>query len=437
LTDRKQAEEIARRLLEEQAARQAAEAAGRQLRASEERLRLFVEHAPAAVAMLDRDMRYLLVSKRRLQDLIGRNYYEVFPNVPERWKEVHRRCLAGASERCEEDRFIRPGGQEMWLRWEICPWRDQQSEIGGIIIFSEVITHRKRAQEALRQQREWLRVTLASIGDAVITTDTEGRVTFHNPVAESLTGWGQAQAQGQSLEEVFPSIHEQTRGSVENPVMKVIREGAIVGLGNHTVLLARDGTERPIDDSAAPIRGENGEIVGVVLIFRDVAEQRQADQALRVSEERFTRFMDHLPGLAWIKDLQGRYLYANDAAVTAFHLARAELYGKTDEEIFPPETAAQFRENDRRALWSRTGVQVIETLVGKGGILQHSIVSKSPFPGPMAGRRWSAAWRLTLPTACVRKRRSGRPTAAKTSSWGHWPTNSATRWPPSATPYTS
>src|ERR1700687_5049009 len=124
------------------------------------------------------------------------------------------------------------------------------------------------SKEALHFQPEWCRVTLASIGDAVITTDSEGRVTFLNPVAESLTGWGQEQAQGQPLEAVFPILHEQTRRPVENPVAKVIREGLIVGLGNHTVLIARDGTESPIDDSAAPIRGEKGETVGVVLIFR-------------------------------------------------------------------------------------------------------------------------------------------------------------------------
>ena len=244
------AQQRAERAKEDQRSqREAAEEAERQVRASEERLRLFVEHTPAAVAMLDQDMRYLLISQRRLSDfglegqnVIGRSYYEVFPDVPQRWKEVHRRCLAGAVERCEEDQFIRPDGQELWLRWEICPWRDQQGEIGGVIVFSEVITDRKRAQEALRQQQEWLRVTLASIGDAVITTDTEGRVTFLNPVAETLTGWDQEQAQGQPLEAVFPILHEQTRRPVENPVAKVIREGVIVGLGNHTVL--RQGRER-------------------------------------------------------------------------------------------------------------------------------------------------------------------------------------------------
>src|SRR5207248_879019 len=145
---------------------------------------------------------------------------------------------------------------------------------------------------ALHEQQEWLRVTLASIGDAVITTDTAGRVTFLNPVAESLTGWDGEEAQGQPLEAVFPILHEQTRSPVENPVAKVIREGVIVGLGNHTVLLARDGTERPIDDSAAPIRGDDGGTVGVVLTFRDVTEQRQAQLALRQSEARKAAILD-------------------------------------------------------------------------------------------------------------------------------------------------
>ena len=107
-----------------------------------------------------------------------------------------------------------------------------------------------------------------------------------------------------------------------------------------------------------------------------------AEEALRASEQRFAGFMQHLPGLAWIKDLQGRYVYANDAAAKTFRATRAHLYGKTDEEIFPPEIAAQFRENDRRALAGGSGVQAVETLEHEDGILHHSLVSKFPIPGP-------------------------------------------------------
>ncbi|HYH65070.1 MAG TPA: ATP-binding protein, partial [Urbifossiella sp.] len=131
-----------------------------------------------------------------------------------------------------------------------------------------------------------------------------------------------------------------------------------------------------------PWRDQQGEIGGVMIFSEVITDRRLAQEALRQQEQRFTRFMDHLPGLAWIKDLQGHYVYANDAAATAFNVPPADLYGKTDDEVFPPATAAQFKEHDRRALASGTGVQVIETLADAGGVLRHSLVSKFPIPGP-------------------------------------------------------
>jgi len=128
--------------------------------------------------------------------------------------------------------------------------------------------------------RDLLHTTLTSIGDAVVATDAAGKVTFMNGVAESLTGWTEAQAQGRSLQEVFTLINEETRSTVDNPADKALREGVIVGLSNHTLLISRDGVERPIDDSAAPIRNA-GETIGVVLVFRDVTERRESEMQLR------------------------------------------------------------------------------------------------------------------------------------------------------------
>jgi len=109
--------------------------------------------------------------------------------------------------------------------------------------------------------------------------------------------------------------------------------------------------------------------------------RQQAEEALRQSEDRFARFMQHLPGLAWLKDVQGRYVYANEAAMRVFRRRREELYGRSDEEVFPPETVAQFKENDRQALASGTGVQVVEALKHEDGVIHYSIVSKFPIPG--------------------------------------------------------
>ena len=136
---------------------------------------------------------------------------------------------------------------------------------------------RRRADEALRKESDWLRVTLSSIGDAVITTDVEGRVTFMNRVAESLTGWTQDEAMGRSLPDILQILNEQSRQPVENPALRTLSAGATVGLANHTILIAKDGKECPIDDSAAPIRNEQGEVVGTVLIFRDISERKRME----------------------------------------------------------------------------------------------------------------------------------------------------------------
>jgi PAS domain S-box-containing protein len=135
-----------------------------------------------------------------------------------------------------------------------------------------------RRQAAARgyAQAERFYVTLASIGDAVIATDADGRITFLNAVAEALTGWPRADAEGKPIGEVFQIVNMETRQPAENPALRVLREQQIVGLANHTLLIAKDGAERPIDDSGAPIRDTAGRLLGAVLVFRDMTEQRRA-----------------------------------------------------------------------------------------------------------------------------------------------------------------
>jgi len=139
---------------------------------------------------------------------------------------------------------------------------------------------RNRTEHALRESEEQLRITLNSIGDAMISTDLNGRVVRMNPVAEALTGWSQTEAAGRPLEEVFKIINEQTRNPVENPAHKVLAEGKIVGLANHTLLIAKDGRETPIADSGAPIKDAAGNITGVVLVFRDQTAEKETQKAL-------------------------------------------------------------------------------------------------------------------------------------------------------------
>ncbi len=146
------------------------------------------------------------------------------------------------------------------------------------VLLQRSLYQREKAARAVNEQREWLKVTLSSIGDAVIATDTESRVVLLNPIAESLTGWTQSEAEKQPLETVFKIFNEQTRQPVEDPTRRVLREGIIVGLANHTILVSKDGIERPIEDSAAPILYHQRHISGVVLVFRDNTARRNTER---------------------------------------------------------------------------------------------------------------------------------------------------------------
>ncbi|MBM4353911.1 MAG: PAS domain S-box protein [Deltaproteobacteria bacterium] len=139
------------------------------------------------------------------------------------------------------------------------------------------VMQRRQAQEALFHEKELLSVTLRSIGDGVVSTDAQGRVTFINRVAETLTGWTEREAAGRPLDAVMHLVHEETGALVENPATRVLDTGTVSGLANHTILVARDGTRRAIADSGAPIRAEDGEISGAVLVFRDVTEERKVE----------------------------------------------------------------------------------------------------------------------------------------------------------------
>ena len=149
----------------------------------------------------------------------------------------------------------------------------------------------RRDTARVRASEERLTITLRSIGDAVIATDAAGVITLMNPIAEAVSGWPAAAARGEPLDAVFRIINEDTRNSVESPVAKVLREGGIVGLANHTLLIRRDGTEVPIEDSGAPIFDTDGQIIGVVLVFRDASRERAAERALRDADRRKDEFL--------------------------------------------------------------------------------------------------------------------------------------------------
>ncbi len=192
----------------------------------------------------------------------------------------------------------------------------------------ELALYKHQADRQIREREEWLRVTLASIGDAVIATNGEGRITFVNPVAEALTGWKSEEAMGRPLLSVFRIINELTGQEMEDPVTSVFREGHAVPLANHAALVARDGRTVPIEDSAAPIKNASGQIIGVVLVFKDVTENRCAREALRESEDRFRALFDQAPSPYQSLDEEGRILMVNQAWLNGLGYSHEEVVGK-------------------------------------------------------------------------------------------------------------
>jgi PAS domain S-box-containing protein len=211
--------------------------------------------------------------------------------------------------------------------------------LAGTLISSlaESLHRARRKTEASetreREQRERFRVTLASIGDAVITTDMDGLVTSINPIAESLTGWQQETAVGRPIQEVFNIVNEQTRRTVENPALRAIREGVILGLANHTILIAKNGTDIPIDDSGAPIKDSDGKILGAVLIFRDITERRRVEKERALLAGIVESSGDAIVG----KNLDGIIESWNVGAERLFGYSADEAIGQPITIIIPPD----------------------------------------------------------------------------------------------------
>ncbi len=234
----------------------------------------------------------------------------------------------------------------------------------------------ERNRDQLRRDAAWLSTTLRSIGDAVIATDQQGRVSFMNGTAEGLTGWAQDEARGKPLDEVFRITNEVTGNVVESRVNIVLREGIIVGLANHTVLTAKDGTRRPIEDSAAPIK-DGARIEGVVLVFRDSSEARLAEARIRESEERYRSLVAATTQTVWSTSPD----FSRSVTLTG-----QDPIGLPDEakkaggwlDIIHPEDREQTRQAIALALGSRTGYEIEHRAKYRDGTYRHYLTRAVP-----------------------------------------------------------
>jgi PAS domain S-box-containing protein len=261
---------------------------------------------------------------------------------------------------------LRKDGQPVEVSLTVSPVRDAEGRIIGASKIARDITEQKRLAGELDAQREWFRVTLGSIGEAVIASDPQGRVTYMNRAAEDVTGWALGEAIGQPLADVFHIVNEKTRTRVDNPADMVLRTGNVVGLANHTVLIGRDGTERPIADSAAPIR-RNENVIGVVLVFRDVTAERRAEEAIAEQREWFETTLESIGDAVLATDVNAHVVFMNPIAehLTGWRLTEAR--GRPYADVFNI-----INENSRRAAENPVGRVLADGAVV--GLANHTLL---------------------------------------------------------------
>jgi PAS domain S-box-containing protein len=279
----------------------------------------------------------------RADEVVGRHSSSFYTEEDRRLRRAHNLlAIAERDGRVEDEGWrVRKDGSRFWADVVITALRDASGTLVGFAKVTRDLTHRKQGEEQLRQAESLLAATLRSIGDGVLATDEHARITMINPVAEALTGWPEPDALGRPVDDVFAIVSEETHARALNPVDRVLREGVIVGLANHTALVARDGTMRPIADSGAPIRDHDGQVRGAVLVFRDVSKERRAEEALRQSQERVRLMLASIRDYAvFMLDTHGVVATWNPGAEAILGHREDEVVGSHFSRFFTPEDRA-------------------------------------------------------------------------------------------------
>jgi PAS domain S-box-containing protein len=387
ITDHKRVEEVLRRTHEELEQRVQErtvdlERTHAAMWDSEARFRLFIEHVPAAIAMFDRNMRYLVASRRWMEDyqlagaILGRSHYDALPEISSRWKEIHRRGLAGEILSADEDRFVRDDGSTQWMTWDVRPWYSGD-KVGGIVIATEDVTARVEAQNALheREERSDQVIRLANFG--IFDHDHRTGKAYWSPAMREI--YGVKPDDPATFERYIQLLHPEDRETVVLAIMQAQDPAGDDLFSVEHRVLHHDGSVRWVSfrswtlfDHEGPARRPTRTLGAMI----DITKRKQAEEALKISERRFASFMDNLHGFAWIKDAQGRYLYVNRLFEESL-LKRLDWKEKTACELWSEEIAVQYELNDRKVRETRVPLHTVEPFV-QDGELRHALVSKFP-----------------------------------------------------------
>ncbi|QWF70963.1 PAS domain S-box protein [Methylomonas paludis] len=315
------------------------------LNINQKNLSLLIKHAPVAIAIFDQNMCYLATSQRWMTDynlhrqVLGLSHYEVFPEISEHWREIHRRALRGEIIINDEDHFQRLDGSHQWLRWEVGPWYDETGAIGGIMMLTKDITDRKNAEEDAVVSRLTLNAALASMSDAVLISDTSGKFVEFNEAFATFHRFNNKAECAKNLAE-YPTILEVFMANGEAApldqwaVPRALRGEIMAGV--EYIIRRKDTGESWIGNySFAPIRNGAGLIIGSVVTGRDVTEQRQIENALRASEQRLAGMVNTATDAIITIDEHQLICLFNPAAEQIFGISIAEALGQPITRLMP------------------------------------------------------------------------------------------------------
>lgn len=329
-----------------------------ELREREEQMRLFIKYAPAGVAMFDREMCYLVASDRWLtsygleeQDITGRSHYEIFPDVPDQWRELHQRGLSGEVLACEEDAFPRTDGSIDWVRWEIRPWHKSTNEIGGIIIFSEVITERKQVELALRESQVRFEAFMRHCPTAAYIKDEAGHYLYSNSLSEKLFGIPIAEWLGKTDFELFPTQNAQQWRDHD---LEVLETNQLLEV---TEAYQQGDSELTFLSFKFPIQlSPEQRLVGGLSL--DISERKRAEQRIQESQAQLANILESITDAFVSFDEFWNFTFVNSQAGKLLQRLPADLIGKNVWEEFPEGVGTEFDQAYRRAIAEQATVHI-------------------------------------------------------------------------------
>jgi PAS domain S-box-containing protein len=336
------------------------------LQEREEQLRLFIEYAPASIAMFDTQMNYISASNRWITDyhlegleLVGRSHYEVFPEITDELKEVHKRALEGATQSANEDKFVREDGTVQWLKWEVIPWYSASGSIGGIIIFSEDITDLKLANESLKQSEAKYRYVIETAEEGIVLFDKKGMIIEANPKASEFAGINEVLV-GKNLVQLVPNIKinlKEALGAFKDILSNKPMSKAEWEFKN------KIGETKFVKANYNVIK-KDGKTDGIALVLEDITDLKLREKALKENEQFLENIIENIPDMIFVKDADDlKFERVNKAAEQIWGYDRDELIGNTDYDFFTKDEADFYTRNDREVLDKKEPRDILEETI--------------------------------------------------------------------------